>query len=274
MSVVVEEQTTGNLNLYIKGSPEMIHSLSLEYTIPDDYFDVLEKYTKDGLRVLALAFKWLKDLPQTKIKTAKREELEFDLVFIGFLIMENSIKPETKSCIESLKHAEISTIMATGDNGLTAVSVGRHWGIINASKLVYLAELVSDKQHIKSVKWMKVEVSKPILLKEPNSSRRISLSRAQSKERRKTLSRLSHVSGFDEFKHGKVSLKFFRRKTRRSWARTNWDDRRGSLGKRWRYHQELWNSYHWKGIWVYDKAKEWWVRQFRRYYQLKNNKAR
>jgi P-type E1-E2 ATPase len=40
--------------------------------------------------------------------------------------MENKIKPETNPCLEKLHNANISTTMATGDNGLTAITVGRN----------------------------------------------------------------------------------------------------------------------------------------------------
>jgi magnesium-transporting ATPase (P-type) len=42
---------------YVKGAPEMIHSLSDSESIPEDFYNVLEKYTQDGLRVLALSYK-------------------------------------------------------------------------------------------------------------------------------------------------------------------------------------------------------------------------
>ena len=44
--------------------------------------------------------------------------------------MENKLKPITIDIIEQLKHANIRTIMVTGDNALTAISVGRHCSII------------------------------------------------------------------------------------------------------------------------------------------------
>jgi P-type E1-E2 ATPase len=40
--------------------------------------------------------------------------------------MENKIKPETNPCLEKLQNANIGTTMATGDNGLTAIAVGRN----------------------------------------------------------------------------------------------------------------------------------------------------
>lgn len=39
--------------------------------------------------------------------------------------MENFLKPETTDIIGQLQKANIKTIMATGDNGLTALSVAR-----------------------------------------------------------------------------------------------------------------------------------------------------
>ena len=200
MSVIVKEQKTNKLYWFTKGSPEIIQSLSVEISIPDDYYDVLEKYTKDGLRVLALAYKELKDVDVSKIKTLKREEIEFDFTFISFLVMENMIKPETNVCIASLIEAEILTVMATGDNGLTAISVGRNWGIINADKTVYLAELIKNKHHNQEIKWLKVDISRPIEELPGSLLHRQSLSKSISTERRDTLTMINHVAGFDEFK--------------------------------------------------------------------------
>lgn len=48
------------------------------------------------------------------IMSAKREDLEKDFTLIGFLIMENRLKPITTSIIDTLHTAEIRTIMVTG----------------------------------------------------------------------------------------------------------------------------------------------------------------
>ena len=37
--------------------------------------------------------------------------------------MENKMKDVTKEVIDTLEHCEVKTIMATGDNVLTAISV-------------------------------------------------------------------------------------------------------------------------------------------------------
>lgn len=51
--------------------------------------------------------------------------------FLGFLVMENKLKPVTKEIIKDLNDCKIRTIMATGDNTLTAISVGRDCNILD-----------------------------------------------------------------------------------------------------------------------------------------------
>ena len=42
------------------------------------------------------------------------EQIENDLTFLGLMIMENMLKPETTPVIQELKLANIRTIMVTG----------------------------------------------------------------------------------------------------------------------------------------------------------------
>jgi len=43
-----------------------------------------------------------------------REQLECDLIFVGLLVLENRLKPETLPVIRTLKDAAIRTVMVTG----------------------------------------------------------------------------------------------------------------------------------------------------------------
>lgn len=43
-----------------------------------------------------------------------REEAEADLVFLGLVVMENRLKPETSGVLGVLRDAQIRTIMVTG----------------------------------------------------------------------------------------------------------------------------------------------------------------
>jgi cation-transporting ATPase 13A3/4/5 len=68
------------------------------------------------------------------IQSTKRDKVENDLKFLGFLVMENKLKPVTKEIIKTLNDCKIRTIMATGDNTLTAISVGRDCNILDKEK--------------------------------------------------------------------------------------------------------------------------------------------
>ena len=54
--------------------------------------------------------------------------------------MQNKLKGVTTGVIETLNSANIRTIMATGDNVLTAISVGRQCNIIESSSEVFLGD--------------------------------------------------------------------------------------------------------------------------------------
>lgn len=60
-----------NFELYCKGSPEMISSLCLPETIPDNFSSVLTEYTQHGYRVIALAHRQI-DLTYTKLQRVER----------------------------------------------------------------------------------------------------------------------------------------------------------------------------------------------------------
>jgi cation-transporting ATPase 13A3/4/5 len=45
---------------------------------------------------------------------AKREVFEVDLKFLGFLILQNTLKPQTAPVIAELRTARIKSVMVTG----------------------------------------------------------------------------------------------------------------------------------------------------------------
>ena len=71
----------------------------------------------------------------------QRDEAETDIIYLGFLIMQNKLKEATTNTIQVLNAAQIRTIMATGDNVLTAIAVGRECNIIEPEIEVFLGEL-------------------------------------------------------------------------------------------------------------------------------------
>ncbi|KAF8560477.1 hypothetical protein P879_07776 [Paragonimus westermani] len=130
MSVIARVLNSSHFSVYTKGAPEMLETLCRRDTLPSDYQSVLLEYTREGYRVLALAWRPLK-VSYTKVLRIPRERAEQDLLFLGFLVMENRLKPETAPAIQVLRNANIRPVMVTGDNMLTAVSVARDCEIID-----------------------------------------------------------------------------------------------------------------------------------------------
>ena len=75
-----------------------------------------------------------------KIQRLDRSEVEKDLHFLGFVVFENRLKPETKPVLHQLTKANIRSIMVTGDNLLTAISVARESELLpNNSNLIVIS---------------------------------------------------------------------------------------------------------------------------------------
>lgn len=85
------------------------------------------------------------------MNNVKREDLEVKINFLGFLIMENKMKKGTDDVIKQLNEARIRTVMATGDNILTAISVGNQCGFVNYETNFYLGDLVANYEGNKEV---------------------------------------------------------------------------------------------------------------------------
>lgn len=83
-------------------------------SVPQDFDDVLETYTQEGYRVIALAHKELK-LSYAKVQKVQRDVIEKDLDLLGLIVLENRLKPDTTPCIQALNDANIRVIMVTGE---------------------------------------------------------------------------------------------------------------------------------------------------------------
>ena len=104
-------------------------------------------YTSKGYRVIALASKFIKQsYSMQELKTIPREQLENELMFLGIIIMENKLKEQTNPTISTLNDCGIRTIMATGDNTLTAIAVGKSCNILKEGQTVYFGDLNDHNQ--------------------------------------------------------------------------------------------------------------------------------
>lgn len=141
MSVICRTLGAKQMDLYCKGAPEKISSLCLPNTVPGTFPELLKDYTLQGFRVIALAWKKLDPkLSWHHAQKIKREQVEVDLNFLGLLIMQNTLKPETTPVIKVLHDAQIRSVMVTGDNLLTAVSVARDCHMISETHKVIVVK--------------------------------------------------------------------------------------------------------------------------------------
>lgn len=157
MSVIVKNKKDNSWRSFTKGAPENIRRLWSQDSVPSTFHDILRKYTERGLRVIALSYKDLYDVDYYKVMSLKRENVECELKFLGFVLLNNELKPETIPTINTLHNARIKTVMATGDNPLTSISVAREWGIIDSSLPVYLGDLVTLKNGEKILWWSDID---------------------------------------------------------------------------------------------------------------------
>ncbi|AKM82459.1 TPA: ATPase [Candidatus Berkelbacteria bacterium] len=105
--------TTYNLNgnkfNCVKGAPEIIaEKCHLNDEEKSQINKKMEEYASEGYRVLALAY---------------------NHIFLGLVSIFDPPRPEVKEAIENCKKGGIRVIMVTGDNPLTAASIGKITGI-------------------------------------------------------------------------------------------------------------------------------------------------
>ena len=141
MSVLVKNTKEDYFKVYCKGSPEKIRELCKPETIPSNYNRILNLYSNQGLRVFALSFKLLK-MHYLQSEKLSRESVEHDLIFLGFFIVKNKLRPRTKRTIDILTDVEITTLMSTGDNVFTAASVAKECHIVPDDIIIYRIDVI------------------------------------------------------------------------------------------------------------------------------------
>ncbi|KAJ8927052.1 hypothetical protein NQ314_020520 [Rhamnusium bicolor] len=136
MSVVTKASDTSSYSVYCKGSPEMIISLSQPSSVPDNILSRLKGYTCQGYRVIALGKRDLEEISSEDIAKLHREEVECDLEFIGLIVLENKLKPQTTGVIRTLKEANLKVVMITGDNIQTGLHVAKECQMVDPDQTI------------------------------------------------------------------------------------------------------------------------------------------
>ncbi|KAF2261297.1 hypothetical protein CC78DRAFT_619529 [Lojkania enalia] len=121
----------------VKGAPETIRKMLVD--VPPHYEETFKHFTRNGGRVLALAYKFLardSELGMHRINDLKREAVECDLHFAGFLVLQCPLKDDAVQAVRMLNESSHRVVMITGDNPLTAVHVARQVDIVDRDCLI------------------------------------------------------------------------------------------------------------------------------------------
>ena len=124
--------------LYSKGAPKELLArcarlrvgdveVQLDDELRTSILAANDDFSRDGLRVLAVAMRQLTD----PMRGVERDELERDLVFLGLAAMMDPPRREVTDAIATCRRAGIRILMMTGDYGLTAESIARRIGLVD-----------------------------------------------------------------------------------------------------------------------------------------------
>ncbi|KXT09337.1 hypothetical protein AC579_4100 [Pseudocercospora musae] len=121
----------------VKGAPETIRKMLVD--VPPKYEETFKYFSRNGARVLALGYKWISttdEIPQKRVNDLKREEVESELHFSGFLVLQCPLKDDAIKAVRMLNESSHRVVMITGDNPLTAVHVARQVEIVDRDVLI------------------------------------------------------------------------------------------------------------------------------------------
>ncbi|KAF2732913.1 hypothetical protein EJ04DRAFT_577991 [Polyplosphaeria fusca] len=126
-----------NTFVAVKGAPETIRKMLVNE--PPNYEETFKHFTRNGGRVLGLAYKFLaqdSELGMNRINDLKREQVECDLHFAGFLVLQCPLKDDAIQAVRMLNESSHRVVMITGDNPLTAVHVAKEVEIVDRDCLI------------------------------------------------------------------------------------------------------------------------------------------
>jgi len=131
----------------VKGAPDIVLELCTHYQGMDDQprplteegrkriLEANDAMTRDALRVLGLAYRVEKDVPENP-EQIRSEELERNLVFVGLVGMIDPPRVEVRPALEKARHAGIRTVMITGDYPNTARAIAEDIHLLRPGKQV------------------------------------------------------------------------------------------------------------------------------------------
>lgn len=151
--VVRGPQPGAPLQVFVKGSPEALRTLVVAESVPEDFDQVLGEYTREGLRVLAVAAGELGNIKDKDLHAMTQEQVEssMPLLLVGLVVMANPLRKDSAGVIQALQKAQIRCVMVTGDHIRTAISVAHQCYILADHRAVCLVDASTKAEHDHSI---------------------------------------------------------------------------------------------------------------------------
>ena len=125
------------LVVIVKGAFDVMASRCISGDI-EKARELTEKMSADALRVLAIGYKKIDNVPEELIPA----DLEKDLTFMGLVGMIDPPRPEAKEAVKICRRAGIKPVMITGDHVVTASAIAKELGIfVEGDKAITGTEL-------------------------------------------------------------------------------------------------------------------------------------
>lgn len=144
----------GKLIVIVKGAFDMMTPICTSGDI-NEGARATEELSSQALRVLAVGYKEISELPEKP----KNSDLESDLTFMGLIGMIDPPRPEARDAVAVCRKAGIKPIMITGDHIITAQAIAKEIGIMQEGDLAITgAQLdeMTDEQLDKQIKNISV----------------------------------------------------------------------------------------------------------------------
>jgi len=131
---------------FVKGASEIIVKrcnqivlnkkiISLNDDKQSEILDSIKKYAESGYRTLSIAYKEI-DKPIAKNEKFNRDEIEINLVFLGFVVILDPPREGVKKAVENCKSAGIDVVMITGDHPATAEAIAKNIDLFDEGDIV------------------------------------------------------------------------------------------------------------------------------------------
>lgn len=127
----------GHSAMYVVGAPEVvINKCALPAEEKERILKMADEFAKQGLRVLAGAYR-------EDVKNVTGNELP-ELTYAAVFALSDSLHEEVPETVAKLDAAGARVVMITGDNPLTAESIGRKAGIFTDGDLIMTGKELED----------------------------------------------------------------------------------------------------------------------------------